>query len=236
MARMLVLSGRRAEDAFGGRLSTRMALQLLPAADSPRLLDPHRVPDSVPVSSRWLYSGRGCRSLKFDWEICLNTRRSAPQWNILNGKKSNVVDMCTYPTLLCGPTPDNNEFDQKVVSGRIWPSQGLPGYQAFKPTLVSWLEQDVLKTVERGILQEWEMQPISNDLGIQQDILPEKTSNRVQMVVRALRGVFGVLSFTVLPYSKPFVTLVLEIMNIHCLIQVTEAPAPSGYPEVSDPA
>ncbi|XDB52569.1 hypothetical protein AB1E18_006108 [Capra hircus] len=55
------------------------------------------------------------------------------------------------------------------------------GYQAFKPTLVSWLEQDVLKTVERGILQEWEMQPISNDLGIQQDILPEKTSNRVQM-------------------------------------------------------
>lgn len=29
---------------------------------------------------------------------------------------------------------------------------------------------------------EWEMQPISNDLGIQQNILPEKTSNRVQMV------------------------------------------------------
>ncbi|XP_060271436.1 zinc finger protein 559 isoform X3 [Ovis aries] len=28
-----------------------------------------------------------------NWEICLNTRRSAPQWNILNGKKSNVVDM-----------------------------------------------------------------------------------------------------------------------------------------------
>ncbi|KAG5208732.1 hypothetical protein JEQ12_016297 [Ovis aries] len=48
MARMLVLSERRAEDAFGGRLSTRMALQLLPAADSPRLLDPHRVPDSPP--------------------------------------------------------------------------------------------------------------------------------------------------------------------------------------------
>ncbi|XP_070648865.1 zinc finger protein 177 isoform X3 [Bos indicus] len=41
----------------------------------------------VPVSSRWLYSGRGCRLLKFDWEICLNTRRSAPQWDILNGKK-----------------------------------------------------------------------------------------------------------------------------------------------------
>ncbi|XP_060271432.1 zinc finger protein 559 isoform X1 [Ovis aries] len=31
--------------------------------------------------------------LEPDWEICLNTRRSAPQWNILNGKKSNVVDM-----------------------------------------------------------------------------------------------------------------------------------------------
>ncbi|XP_055399879.1 zinc finger protein 426-like isoform X3 [Bubalus kerabau] len=56
------------------------------------------------------------------------------------------------------------------------------GYQAIKPTLISWLEQDLLKTVERGILQEWEMQLISNDLGIQQDILPEKTSNRVQMV------------------------------------------------------
>lgn len=27
------------------------------------------------------------------------------------------------------------------------------GYQAIKPTLISWLEQDVLKTVERGILQ-----------------------------------------------------------------------------------
>ncbi|XP_043767361.1 zinc finger protein 426-like isoform X2 [Cervus elaphus] len=55
------------------------------------------------------------------------------------------------------------------------------GYQAFKPTLISWLEQEVLKTVERGILQEWEMQLTSNDLGIQQDILQEKTSNRVQM-------------------------------------------------------
>ena len=44
------------------------------------------------------------------------------------------------------------------------------------------------------------------------------------------------LSFTVLPYSKAFVTLVLEIMNIHCLIPVTQAPAPSGYLEVSDPA
>ena len=47
MARMLFLSGKTAEDAFGGRLSTRIAPQLLPAADSPRLLDPHRVPDSV---------------------------------------------------------------------------------------------------------------------------------------------------------------------------------------------
>ena len=47
MARMLFLSGKRAEDAFGGRLSTRIAPQLLPAADSPRLLDSHRVPDSV---------------------------------------------------------------------------------------------------------------------------------------------------------------------------------------------
>ena len=47
MAGMLFLSGKRAEDDFGGRLNTRMALQLSPAADSPRLLDPHRVPDSV---------------------------------------------------------------------------------------------------------------------------------------------------------------------------------------------
>ncbi|MXQ84037.1 hypothetical protein E5288_WYG002626 [Bos mutus] len=215
----------------------------------------------VPVSSRWLYSGRGCRLLKFDWEICLNTRRSAPQWDILNGKKvqrgrhgaslinisflrdkisiiethSNILVEIRFEDsgkkrslpssraapyvfvvhLLCSVAlpPDNNEFDQKVVSGRIWPSQRLPGSES--PS------------------GEWEMQLISNDLGIRQDILPEKTSNRVQMVVR---GVFGVLSFTVLPYSKAFVTLVLEIMNIHCLIPVTQAPAPSGYLEVSDPA
>lgn len=37
-------------------------------------------------------------------------------------------------------------------------------------------------------------------------------------------------------FESLFVTLVFEIMNIHCLIQVTQAPAPSGYFEVSNPA
>ncbi|KAB0389532.1 hypothetical protein E2I00_001806, partial [Balaenoptera physalus] len=31
-----------------------------------------------------------------DWEICLNARWSSPQWNILDGKKSSVVEMVRF--------------------------------------------------------------------------------------------------------------------------------------------
>jgi len=41
--------------------------------------------------------------------------------------------------LLCSVAlpPDNNEFDQKVVSGRIWPSQGLPGLSIWENLILS---------------------------------------------------------------------------------------------------
>ena len=53
------LSGKRAEHAFGGQLSTRMALQLLPAVNSPQLLDPHKVPDSVNLGPAMAIRGPG---------------------------------------------------------------------------------------------------------------------------------------------------------------------------------
>ena len=45
-------------------------------------------------------------------------------------------------------------------------------------------------------------------------------------------SVRGVVIHCASLFESLFVTLVFEIMNIHCLIQVTQAPAPSGYFEV----
>ncbi|XP_057565389.1 zinc finger protein 426-like isoform X2 [Hippopotamus amphibius kiboko] len=56
------------------------------------------------------------------------------------------------------------------------------GNQVLTPSLISWLEQEELRTVERGVFQEWEMQGKTNDSAIQQDIFGEKTSSRIEMV------------------------------------------------------
>ncbi|XP_070348022.1 zinc finger protein 426-like isoform X2 [Equus asinus] len=56
------------------------------------------------------------------------------------------------------------------------------GYQLFKPNLISWLEQEELRTVKKGILQEWKMQLKTKESTVPpQDILVEKTSNRIEM-------------------------------------------------------
>ncbi|KAB1259133.1 Zinc finger protein 426, partial [Camelus dromedarius] len=55
------------------------------------------------------------------------------------------------------------------------------GYKSFKPALISWLEQGEFRTVERGALQEWEMNQKVKDSSIQQDILGAETPNGTEM-------------------------------------------------------
>ncbi|XP_023501261.1 zinc finger protein 426-like isoform X6 [Equus przewalskii] len=56
------------------------------------------------------------------------------------------------------------------------------GYQLLKPSVISWLEQEELRTAEGGVFQESEVHLKTKDLAIPlQDILGEKTSNRIEM-------------------------------------------------------
>ncbi|XP_017653667.2 LOW QUALITY PROTEIN: zinc finger protein 426 [Nannospalax galili] len=56
----------------------------------------------------------------------------------------------------------------------------LLGSEVIKPTLISWLEEEDLQTVQRDF-QEWEMPVNTNESTFQQDSLREPTSNSVQM-------------------------------------------------------
>ncbi|KAK2492751.1 hypothetical protein MC885_007171 [Smutsia gigantea] len=60
---------------------------------------------------------------------------------------------------------------------RFWPIP-VSRFQ-FKPNLISWLEQEELKTVETGDLQEWEVQLNTKDSEIQ-GISGEKPSSGIE--------------------------------------------------------
>ncbi|XP_008574463.1 PREDICTED: zinc finger protein 560-like [Galeopterus variegatus] len=42
------------------------------------------------------------------------------------------------------------------------------GYQLFEPSLISWFKEKELRTVDRGILQEWEMHLKTKGSALQQ--------------------------------------------------------------------
>ncbi|PNJ14620.1 ZNF266 isoform 7, partial [Pongo abelii] len=58
------------------------------------------------------------------------------------------------------------------------------GYQLFKPSLISWLEQEESRTVQRGDFQasEWKVQLKTKELALRQDVLGEPTSSGIQMI------------------------------------------------------
>ncbi|XP_075854389.1 zinc finger protein 559-like isoform X4 [Microcebus murinus] len=90
-----------------------------------------------------------------DWEICINTKWSAPQQNFLQGKTSNVVEMernhveeelfnrCekALSEHSCLKTHRNTYFRKKT-----W-------YQLCKHSLISKVDNEELRTEEREILQ-----------------------------------------------------------------------------------
>ncbi|XP_070648874.1 zinc finger protein 426-like isoform X3 [Bos indicus] len=76
-----------------------------------------------------------------------------------------------------------NRFQRKLyrdVMLENYKNLTTAGYQVFKPTLISWLEEEKLSTVERGVLQEWGMQLKAKDSRIGQNILGKKMSNGIE--------------------------------------------------------
>ncbi|KAI5182310.1 hypothetical protein MUG91_G357n16 [Manis pentadactyla] len=82
------------------------------------------------------------------------------------------------------------------------------GCQLFKPSLVSWLEQEELRTVGRGVLEEWEVQLDTKDSAIQQYKLQEKTSNRIDMPLTEIHSKQDKLrTFKTIPELNPIKNL-----------------------------
>ncbi|XP_069352155.1 zinc finger protein 177 [Eulemur rufifrons] len=123
-----------------------------------------------------------------DWEICINTKWSAPQQNFLQGKTSNMVEMernyvgeelfnrCekALSEHACLKTDRNTYFRKKTS-----------GYQLCKHSLISKVDHEELWTEERGILQgactDWDTQLKLKDATPMQDVPGEKTSNSIKM-------------------------------------------------------
>ncbi|XP_054360913.1 zinc finger protein 426-like isoform X1 [Mirounga angustirostris] len=53
-------------------------------------------------------------------------------------------------------------------------------YQLSKPKLIAWLEQQELRTVEKGVFQEWETQPQTKGSASHQDFFGGKTAIEIQ--------------------------------------------------------
>lgn len=58
------------------------------------------------------------------------------------------------------------------------------GYDMFKPNVISWLEKEVSRTVEREVLQDSELQLKTKDTAAQQDGFEKKIPSETEMMGR----------------------------------------------------
>ncbi|XP_032107785.1 zinc finger protein 266 isoform X4 [Sapajus apella] len=89
-----------------------------------------------------------------------------------------AVDFTPEEWMLLDPTQRNLYRDVMLEN---YKNLATVGCQLLKPSLISWLEQEESRTVQRGDFYEWKVQLKTKELALQQDFLGEPTSSGIQM-------------------------------------------------------